>query len=412
MMAPCMMRRAYLLSSLAVALLLPARSWGQTAQGSYNISPTAVTGSARNVALGGAMVASPDGYTTSFINPAGLGGHAGTGIDFGSDSNMIDNSVVDLDNPKSQALNNPIKYSYYGVRFANEDGWGYGFSVGTPFSLDNKFQGTSRVKKGAFIQTGQDQTELQVNDQTYTVAVGRSFLDKRLAVGLAVNYIQVSETYDFTPVFNTTAPIHQVATNDTFALDVGAIARPCSWLQVGAVYKMGSRVAFDQQRNNNLPSTSGAFPFRDTKTPDKLSLGLVWLPHEKFRFFAQTTYALSMQDGLVVASGLFPNTANVVQAGRYATLDGHWGAEFVPIDTPDLTFKLWAGGYLEESGIAGGYHRYHRTAGFGLAPWFWSLNMAVDDSSLYNNFVVGLGVDILQLAARIAKANGWKLPIQ
>jgi hypothetical protein len=409
------MPRVLQLFLLAAASLLPAFSWGQVVQGSYNISPTAVTGSARNVALGGAMLASPDGYSTVFTNPAGLGGLSGKGIDFGSDSNNIENEVLDLDNPKARSLNDPIDYSYYGARFASDDGWGVGFSVGTPFSLDNQFSGTSRVTLGKTVTSGTDQIELKVDDKAYTVAVGKAFYDKRLDLGLAVNYIQISETYNFIPAPTLLVPaVSEVATNDTFALDLGAIGQPWPWLQIGALYKMGFRVAFDQTRNVGLPTTTNGnpTPFRDCKVPDKFSLGLVWKPHKMFNLFASASYTMAMRDGLVVASGLFPGGNNVLQMGRFATADGHWGLEFKPIDEPDLTFKLWAGGYLEETGVEGGYNRYHNTAGFNLAPWFLSLSFADDDSSYYNNFVVGLGVDILQVAARIAKANNWKLPIE
>ena len=43
-------------------------------------------------------------------------GVTGTGFDFGSDGNTVDNFVVDLNDPKSRSLNIPIKYSYYGAR--------------------------------------------------------------------------------------------------------------------------------------------------------------------------------------------------------------------------------------------------------------------------------------------------------
>lgn len=405
------MRRTLWAGLIALAAAAPLR--GQTAPPRYDLLNTAVGGSARNVSLGGAAVAFPSDYTSSFVNPAGLGGLANDGVDFGSDSNNIDNFVVDLSNPKSRAINDPINYSFVGARFVTSD-WGFAVSEQTPYNLDSQFTGDQvKTKRGAIkFSDNQDQTEIKVQDHVYTVAGARTFLDRRLSLGLAVNYIQVYESYDFNPItnFNTIAPIHVNATNDAVSADFGVLWRPVDWLQLGAAYKMGYRVPFDDSRNAGLPL--GVSVFHDGKYPDRVSAGFMWRPAKSLRVFGQSNYVRAMKDTVVVGSGLFPTNASTVGVGRYETIDAHWGMELIPIDEPDITIKLWAGGYLEQTGIQGGYYRYHRCAGLGFSPWFLSSSVGVDDTELYNNFVVGLGVDMLSVAQRVAKKYHLNLPIQ
>lgn len=378
----------------------------------YDFAPTSVEGSAREVGIAGATIASPKDYSAVFINPAGLGGIAGDGVDFGSDSNSIDNFVVDPSNPKSKALNDPLNFSFFGFRYVSDSGWGFGVAKQTPYHLDDVFSGTAKTPKGSKLRGQQDQTEVTARTDIYTLAAAKSFLDKRLSVGLALNYIKVNESYDFTPVFNTSAPVHTVSGDDTFSTDLGLLGSPWPWLEVGAVYKMGWRAGFDPSLNKGAIGTSGTVnAFRDGKSPDKLQLGLRWHPNKYFSFMTQANYRLAMKNTFVVGSGLFPGASGQLASGQSSAIDGHWGVEVVPIDEPGLTFKMWAGGYLENTGLQGGFQRYHRTAGFGFNPWFWSLSMAVDDATLYNNFTVGLGIDLLEAASRVSRRIGYQLPL-
>lgn len=387
-----------------------------TERSAYSIFNPAASGSARTVALGGAVGAIVDDYAATFTNPAGLAGLRGGGLDFGSDSNQADNFVVDLDDPKSRSLSVPLRYSYFGVRYITDSGWGIGFAQQAPFQDDSTFAGTTtrRVtgRRGSttiVVAPSSDETETQLTANTYTLAVGRRLLDGKLGVGAALDFNRVVESFEFRPLGGS-ATFDRRITRDNVSGDFGAVARPVKWLQAGLVYKMGYRVGFDASLNRSLPQ--GTVFFHDVKMPDRFAASLAWLPHSKFSLFAQGDYVPGMRDTFVVGSGISPNSPeSVVEAGRYATFAGRWGAEVIPIDEPDLTFKLWAGGYLENTGIQGGYSRYHRTAGFGLSPWFLSLSMAVDDTENYNNFVVGLGVDLLQASSRVAKRYGWKLPL-
>lgn len=378
----------------------------------YDFAPTAVEGSAREIGIGGATIASPKDYSAVFINPAGLGGLAGAGVDFGSDANSVDNFIVDPSDPKSKALNDPLRFSFYGARYVTSDGWGLGIAKQTPYDLDNVFSGTAKTPRGSKLRGQQDQTEIKAHSDIYTLAGAKSFLGRRLSVGLALNYVRVHESYDFSPVFATTAPIHAADEKDTFSADVGLLGNPFPWLQLGAVYKMGWRTSFDPSHNNSAIGTSGTVnAFRDGKAPDRLQLGLRWAPNKYFSFMAQSNYRLAMRNTTVVGSGLFPGNSGQLTSGQSNSLDGHWGVEIVPIDEPGLTFKMWAGGYVEDTGLQGGFRRYHRTAGFGFSPWFLSLSMAVDDAVLYNNFTVGLGIDLLEAASRVSERTGWKLPL-
>lgn len=395
-----------------VSLLAPAPALAAFA---YNTYTTAVTGSARQVALGGATLSLPDDYSAVFLNPAGLGGLTGTGIDFGSDSNALDNFIVDLDNPKARALSVPLKYSFFGVRFVSESGWGFGVAAQTPFEDDSTFFGattTRKLRRGGTVTVANfDESEVKITDNVYTAAVGKAFFDRRLALGAAFNYWKIDQFYSYSPVTTPGArAFTRDATRENATADFGAIAAPWRWLRAGLVYKMGTRVGFDPSLNQGLPF--GLTPFRDVKSPDRISLGIGWLISDKFRLFTSSDYVMRMRQTFVVGSGVFPGSpGSVVESGQKDVFNGHWGAEFIPIDEPDLTFKFWAGGYLENTGIQGGYSRYHRTAGFGLSPWFLSLSMAVDDTENYNNFVIGLGVDLLQVSARVARHFNWKLPL-
>ena len=406
----CKKRRASATLLCAVAAALATAAQAQST--AYDFAPTAVEGSAREIGIGGATIASPKDYSAVFINPAGLGGLAGDGIDFGSDSNNVDNYVVDPSDPKSKAINDPLRFSFFGVRYVTSGGWGFGLAKQTPYDLDDVFSGTAQTPKGSKLRGQQDQTEIKAHTDIYSLAGAKSFLDKKLSVGVALNYIRVHESYDFSPIFTTTAPIHAADEKDTFSADIGLLGQPWDWLQVGAVYKMGWRAAFDPSHNNAAIGTSGTVnAFRDGKAPDRFELGLRYHPNNIFSFMVQTNYRMAMQGTTIVGSGLFPGASGELTSGQSGALDGHWGVEIVPIDEPDLTFKMWAGGYVEDTGLQGGFRRYHRTAGFGFSPWFVSLSMAVDDAVLYNNFTVGLGIDLLEAASRVSKRTGWALPL-
>ena len=167
--------------ALILAILAGGRARAASPLGAYDLYPTAAEGSARYVALGGAIVAAPRDYGAVFINPAGLGGLAGHGIDFGSDSSNVDNFVIDPSQPDAKSLSDPINFSFYGVRYVSDDGWGIGVAEQNPYNVDDVFNGTARVAKpsqGTF--TGEDHTEIQAKDSIYTAAIAKTYFDNRL----------------------------------------------------------------------------------------------------------------------------------------------------------------------------------------------------------------------------------------
>ena len=400
-------------ASVSLVIVLVSSFWPAlaAAETAYDAFPKAVTGSARAVALGGAVVADPDGYEAVFVNPAGLSGLAGHGIDFGSDGNSVDNFVVDLDNPKSRSLNVPLKYSYAGVRFVG-DGWGLGFALQTPFSFNDGFRGTVRQqRKGSVLIINGDAHEITNEANGYSLAAGKSFLDGTLGVGAMLNYMRAREAYSLTPIISpSTAAFSRDVVHDAFSGGAGLLWQPRRWIRGGLVYQSGCRVPFGVENNKGVPN--GVAPFRDLKTPDRLTLGLRLSPRDDMRLFLQGRYVFAMKNTVVVGAGVFPaSPGSTVTSGFRDTIEGAWGVEYIACDYDDLVAKLWGGGYLEDANIQGGYTRYHRTAGFSLVPWFISFNMAIDNSELYDNFVVGLGVDLLKAAERVSKRYGWKLPI-
>ena len=403
--------RRWLLSAAFCSFGAPAL--GQTIRtGAYDASPTAAIGTARTVALGGATNAvDPDGYEAVFANPAGMSGMAGTGLDFGSDGNTVDNVVVDPSNSSARALDVPFKYSYGGVRYVTASGWGLGAAASTPFNYDDQFNGTTKIvnKRQSFVATG-DQNDVHTEGTTYALGGGRSFLDGKLGAGVSVSYVSATTDYRFTPVVTSSAPFERSAGNDAFTLGAGLMGSPCRWLRVGVLYKMGYRIPFDASHNVGLPVNFAAF--QDLKAPDSLTLGLRLAPRDNIRLFLQGRVVFGMNNTFVSGSGVFPGAkGNTLASGQTTRVDGGWGVEYVPYDVDDLTIKLRAGGYFENTGLEGGYTRYHRTAGFAFEPWFFSLSMAIDDAEFYNNFVVGFGVDLLSVAKRTSKMYGWNFPL-
>jgi hypothetical protein len=401
----------WLLSAVLCAFAAPAR--GQAARtGAYDVFPTAAIGTARTVALGGATNAvDPDGYEAVFANPAAMSGMAGTGLDFGSDGNTVDNTVVDVNNPSARALDVPFKYSYGGARYVTSSGWGIGAAVSTPFNYDDEFDGATQIvnKRQAFVQTG-DQNDVHTEGASYAVGGGRSFLNGKLGVGASVSYVSATTDYRFTPVVTSSAPFERSASNDAFALGAGLLGAPYRWLRVGVLFRMGYRIPFDASHNAGLPVNFAAF--QDLKSPDRLTLGLRLAPYDNIRLFLQGRLVFGMNNTFISGSGAFPSAKdNTVASGQTTRLDGGWGIEYVPYDVDDLTIKLRAGGYFENTGLEGGYTRYHRTAGFAFEPWCFSLSMAIDDAEFYNNFVIGFGVDLLSVAKRTSKMYGWNLPL-
>lgn len=395
----------------AAPVLLAAGS-ARAAVAGYDVLPHAAIGTARTVALGGATSAvDPDGYEAVLANPAGMSGMAGTGLDFGSDGNTVDDVVVDFNNRASRALDVPIKYSFGGVRYVTESGWGLGAAFQTPFDDDLTFNGTTQIIRGrnSFVATA-DRNDVRIDGSNYSVGGGRAFLDGTLGVGASLHYIRARTDYAFTPISPSSASFSRWAANDAFALDVGVLGRPYRWLRLGAVYQMGYRVPFDAALNAGLPVAFNAF--RDLETPDRLLFGVRIAPYESVRLFMQGRIAFGMRNTVITGSGAFPRApGNTVASGQTTTLDGGWGIEYVPYDVYDLTVKLRAGGYFENTGIEGGYTRYHRTAGFAFEPWFLSLSLAIDEAEFYNNFVVGFSVDLLQIARRTSKTYGWSFAL-
>ena len=396
---------------ILTAALLAGAPATSGAVGAYDVFPTAAIGTARTVALGGATSAmDPDGYEAVFANPAGMSGMAGKGLDFGSDSNRVDNFIVDLNNPTARSLDVPLRYSFGGVRYVTNSGWGLGAAVSTPFNYDDTFNGTTKVVggKSTFVGTG-DENDVHTLGSSYSVGGGKSFLGGRFGVGADVNYTQAETDYSFTPAVSTVTAFSRSATGDAWSADFGVLALPYKWLRLGAVYKMGYRVPLGSN-NAGLPVSFNAF--RDLKTPDRLLFGARVAPVENVRVFLQGRILFGMNGTVIIGSDAFPGTTgNTVAYGRTTTLDGGWGIEYVPYDVDDLTVKLRGGGYFENTGIVGGYVRYHRTAGFAFEPWFFNFSIAIDDAEFYNNFVVGVGVDLLGVAKRVSKVYGWNLPL-
>ena len=394
------------------ALLVGFATAAKGAAGTYDVFPTAAIGTARTVALGGATSAvDPDGYEAVFANPAGMSGMAGKGLDFGSDGNSVDNVVVDLNNPNARSLDVPFKYSYGGARYVTDSGWGLGAAVSTPFNYDDQFSGTTRVIKGknSFVGSG-DQNDVHTQGTSYAVGGGRSFLDGKFGLGADLSYVEATTQYSFTPISSSSSPFSRSVSNDAISLDAGLLGLPYKWLRVGLLYKMGYRIPFNASHNTDLPVAFTAY--RDLKTPDRVLLGLRLAPYQNLRIFLQGRVVFAMKNTFVSGSGVFPSTTgNTVASGQTTTLDGGWGIEYIPYDVDDLTIRLRAGGYFENTGIEGGYTRYHRTAGFAFEPWFFSVSMAIDDAEFYNNFVVGFGVDLLSVARRTSKMYGWNLPL-
>jgi len=393
-----------------VLVLLALMTASYANASSYSAYNTAVSGSARRVGLAGSIVALPDGYAATFLNPAGLSGLSGKGIDFGSDANTVDDFVVDLDNPKARGLNFPLKYSYSGFRFASTRGWGFGFVASTPFQVDNTFlDGTTvRKPKGAGFVINNSQTRVRLSVDTYTLAAAKT-LGEAWAIGASADFNRVRETYDYSAANGSLA--HLDRSRDAWSGSLGLLGRPARWLGLGAVYRSGFRAGFDPTLNAGI-QPPGTNWFRDVKMPERIAAGLVIFPwRDRLRLYLQTNYVPKTSDTVLVGTGLFAGQAANVSVGQSDSVDGHWGLELIPVDYPDLTVKLWAGGYLENTGVQGGYSRYHRTAGLQLSPWFIDFSAAVDDADLYNNFSIGLGVDLLQLSSRVARHYGWKLPI-
>ena len=387
---------------MLAALFLILLSQPAFANQAFDAYSSSVLGTARQVALGGAALADPKDYSAVFANPAGLSGLATSGLDFGSDASSIQNSVVNLDNPSARTLNAPLSYNFYGVRYVRDKSWGIGFTVETPFSEDDLFNAQTRQRIGGktVVITTADMDELKAKVTTYSLGFGKSFLDHRLGLGATLNYHQMDQSFQFTPVKTTSAPYSNSATHSTFSGDLGLLAQPWPWLRATLVYKMGYGTAFGE----SLQPQMTAFP--DVKSPDHLDMGVAWLPNRMFRLFAASHLVFGMNNTVILGSGLFPSSSGRILAGRYTTIDGHWGCEFIPIDEPDLTIRLWGGGYLEETGAEGDFERYHRTAGLAFEPWFFNVNVAADDAPMFFNFTAGVGVDVLQLARYTAKAFG------
>lgn len=378
---------------------------------SYTAYPTAVTGTTGQVALGGAAVAFPEGGAAAFTNPAGLSSVNDPGVGFVSDSSQVQDFVVDLDRPRLRALNIPLKYSYTGAWFISRQRWGVGVMLQTPYELDQTFlnQGASRRGRRGDPPVFSDQTQVKIGLNSYTLAAGRSCLDNRMAFGLALKYNQIRETFDFTSPDVSTLSVHQDATNAAWSADVGLLGRPWPELQLGLMYRMGYQVPFDPALNRGLPLN--ATWFRDVQLPHRVLLGTAWLPNNKFHLFVQSNYIFQTSQTILAGTGMFPGRGQAVPEGRFVTVDGHWGAELIPIDEPDLTIRLWAGGYLEKTRIEGGFSRYHHTAGFSFNPWVIDVSVAIDRADLYNNFSAGLGVDLLGAFKRVAKRYHWNLPV-
>lgn len=384
---------------------------GDAAALSYYAHSTAAAGSAKHIALGGAVVAAPDGYAMVFLNPAGLAGLSGAGIDFGSDGNRISNFVPDLNNPQNRSLDTEINYSYAGARYIHSDGWGFGYVAQTPYAVDDSFMDMTTVRKPdlATPPPFANESRVRLSLRSHTAAYGRAFLDKSLGVGVAVNFIEGRESFDFS-LAHKNPHISEKTTARTMTADLGLLTRPRSWVQLGATYRMGYRLDFDESLNARLPA--GVTWFRDAKVPHRVAFGAAFWLQGRFKLLLQGTRTFRTSDTAVPGSALFAGQSqDAVTVGQNDSSTWHWGSEVIVFKKADICIKAWGGGYLEETGVEGGFTRYHNTAGLQYSPWFFDFSIAVDRAVLYDNFSVGLGVDILALVQRIAKKRGWKLPV-
>jgi hypothetical protein len=110
-------------------------------------------------------------------------------------------------------------------------------------------------------------------------------------------------------------------------------------------------------------------------------------------------------DFSVFAVGRSPNAAlirdDVTQVGTHVTFQPRLGAAYVFADFKNVKGTAFGGTYFEWSRIDGESNRVHATGGLELKPWVFTAGIGTDLSAGYSNFILSVGVDLLQVLEKV-----------
>ncbi len=326
---------------------------------SYSAMPSTVHGDIRTVGMAGATFGLADSFLASLDNPAGLAMTIPP-----ADLKLLSNEVRD---GNVQAFNNTL--TSYDIGLALRLGrWGFSVGYVSPYAEGHTYD----------LLTGPNHTAAPyVTTRELRFAVARIFLHDRLAVGASLNLGQSATSLP--PGF----------AHDSYAIGatVGVSYRLPLRLILGAGLTTPMSYAGSTEAGQGAPIAGF---FQPVNAPWHGGLGIGWLQNR----FLRADFSLSIIGGSRGAALLGNNSAVFSSA---VTVQPHLGVGYSFLDFKQLKANVFVGGYYEPSRVEGLSSRTHATAGMEISMWGGQLGAAIDRSSNYTNFILGIGVDVIDL---------------
>jgi hypothetical protein len=326
-----------------------------------------VSGDVRTIGMAGATVGLADTFLAASDNPGGLAMTLQ-----GADENYVTNQVSDshVQNP-----NSPNETESLGVAVSLHP-WAFSLGLVT----------TSREGQTYAIPNTPGFNSVTVTSRELRMAASRLLLDDRLSVGLSLNIGQGEEEIE--PQFQSgpTSVDHVYRVGATFG---GQYQLPNHFL-LGASYALPVTYSFSGAgAASQLPGF-----YQPIVVPERFAMGLGWIPNRNARM-----------DFSVFAVGRSPNAAlirdDVTQIGTHDTFQPRLGAAYVFADFKNVKATAFGGTYFEWSRIDGESNRVHATGGLEVKPYVFTVGIGTDLSSGYSNFILSVGVDLLQVLERV-----------
>ncbi len=309
--------------------------------------------------MAGATVAIPGSISALETNPAGLT------MTMGSVSAQI-NSSETRDRTVNGSDSKPIMNRQGGLAVVPGN-WGYAITYYTP-----SYEGGSYTSP----TTGRT-SDYEVSIRQLRFSVARSFLNKRLSLGLNFNIDHATRV----------AGAEDSSATD-FSYKLGAIYHLRNHFLVGMSYTPPQDIGDGLARSggNDLPGFA-----QPIKTPMILTIGTGWIPNRYFSLgFSVATV------GTTSNSALLRDQNKPV--GEYLTLQPRMGASYMIAEYKWVRISTAVGAYYETPRIKEAPNRLHGTFALQVNPWFLNIGFGLDEAERYNNLTFSVGIDIVRTA--------------
>jgi hypothetical protein len=335
----------------------------------YNGWTSTVNGDVRTVGMAGATIGLPDSYLSSRDNPAGLALLMET-----ADETFTNNAISD---GHIQERTYPITLGSFGLAAAF-----YPWAVSVGYVM------TSREGMPYSLLNSSEVPTVGISSREWRVAASRVFFDNRISLGASFNFGRATE--DFTFEQSDTPDLS--GSEYDFAFTIGALGQLNQHVLLGLSYAFPITYNFTDASG---PPTPIAGFYKPLRTPGRIGAGIGWVPNRFFRADLSMVFI-----GRIDGAALLRDDSSLV--GQSVTMQPRAGLSYIFAEFEEFRGTSFIGSYFEMSRIEGAPSRLHFTGGVEIKPWILTLGAGVDVAPNYSNIILGIGIDLIKVAQKLA----------